>query len=317
MSTVLVTGGAGFIGSHIVDTLITHGFRVIVVDDLSSGKEGNINPKATFYRLDIRNTEIRDIFAEEKIDWVSHHAAQINVLNSIADPQQDAQVNICGLLNLLGNCLHYKVKGVVLASSGGTVYGEPNELPVTETCPKGPLSPYGVSKLSSEYYGYYFHRVHGLPYVAMRYGNVYGSRQDSSREAGVAAIFAGKMLTGKIPTIFGDGMQLRDYIFVEDVATANLQAMKRLVDIPSPKSIDDNAYNIGAGVGTSVNELFACLKEITGFRNNARHGAERKGEMRQIILDVSKAGKELSWKPAVGLSDGLGKLVGYLRGAGN
>ncbi len=314
MSTVLVTGGAGFIGSHIVDALIMHGFRVIVVDNLSSGKKGNVNRKATFHCLDICNAELGDIFAEEKIDWVNHHAAQIDVRRSVVDPQQDAQVNILGLVNLLGNCLRHRVKGIIFASSGGAVYGEPSELPVAETCPKGPLSPYGVSKLSSEYYLYYFHRVHSLPYIAMRYGNVYGTRQDPHGEAGVAAIFTGKMLAGETPTIFGDGKQLRDYIFVEDVALANLQAMQRLADMPSPNSIDDNAYNIGTGVGTSVNELFACLRKIIGFSNDARHGPDRKGELRQIILDVSKAERGLSWKPSVSLFDGLKRLVDFFPG---
>ena len=316
METVLVTGGAGFIGSHIVDALIARGFRVIVVDNLSAGKRENINPGAIFHHLDIRSPELADVFTRDKVDWVNHHAAQIDVRRSVADPQQDAGVNILGLLNLLDNCVSHRVKGVIFASSGGVVYGEPDKLPVTETFPKRPLSPYGVGKLSSEYYLYYFHRVHGLPYIALRYGNVYGPRQDPYGEAGVASIFTREMLAGETPTIFGDGNQLRDYIFVGDIVTANLLAMKKLADMPPPVTIDDNAYNIGTGVGTSVNELFACLKEITGFTKEARYAAARTGELRQIILDASKARRELLWEHSVSLSDGLRKLVDYFSGRG-
>ena len=184
MSTILVTGGAGFIGSHVVDGLIAEGHRVVVVDDLSTGKEEHINPKAQFYQLDICDPKLREVFAKEGIEWVNHHAAQIDVRRSVAEPQEDERINIQGLLNILENCVRYGVKGVIFASSGGVVYGEPTQLPVAEDHPKGPLSPHGVSKLASEYYLYYYHRVHGLPYIALRYGNVYGSRQDPHGEAG-------------------------------------------------------------------------------------------------------------------------------------
>lgn len=313
METVLVTGGAGFIGSHVVDALIGNGYRVIVVDDLSTGKKENVNPKAVFYCLDICTPYLDELFTKEKIDWVNHHAAQIDVRRSVADPRRDAQVNICGLLNLLENCLRHRVKGVVFASSGGVIYGEPNDLPVTESHSKGPLSPYGVSKLSSEYYLYYFNRIHGLPYIAMRYGNVYGPRQDPNGEAGVVAIFAGMMLAKKKPTIFGNGKQMRDYIFVEDVAIANLLALKRLADLPQPSSINDNSYNIGTGVGTSVNDLFARLKEIIGFNNDATHSPGRKGELERMFLDISKAQRELLWKPYVSLFVGLTRTVDSFR----
>lgn len=275
MSTILVTGGAGFIGSQVVDALIDKGYRVVVVDDLSTGKEENLNPKAQFCRMDICDHKLREIFAKE-IKWVNHHAAQIDVRKSVADPKEDACINIHGLPNILENCVRYRVKGVVFASSGGVVYGEPVKLPVAENYAKRPLSPYGVSKLCSEYYLYYYHRVHGLPYIALRYGNVYGPRQDPYGEAGVVAILTGKMLAGETPTIFGDGKQLRDYVFVEDIAKANLLAMRSLERASSPNSIDDQAYNIGTGVGTSVNELFAHLKEIIGFQGRASYGPERK-----------------------------------------
>lgn len=313
MSTVLVTGGAGFIGSHVVDALIAEGHQVVVVDDLSSGKEENLNPKATFYRMDIGDPQLSQVFAKEKIEWVNHHAAQIDVRRSVADPQNDARINILGLLNLLESCQRYGVKGVVFASSGGVVYGEPDDLPVAEDHPKGPLSPYGVSKLSSEYYLYCYHRVHGLPYIALRYGNVYGPRQDPHGEAGVVAIFTGKMLQGEPPTIFGDGEQLRDYVFVEDVVRANLLGMRTLGQAPVPNCPDERAYNIGTGVGTSVNELFSRLATIVGFRGEPRRGPERKGELRRIYLAVSKAERELGWRPKVTLEEGLRRTASFFR----
>ncbi|MFH1087701.1 MAG: NAD-dependent epimerase/dehydratase family protein [Chloroflexota bacterium] len=314
METVLVTGGAGFIGSHIVDALIKQGFRVVVVDNLSAGKRENVNPEAVFRHLNIGSAELADVFTKDKIDWVSHHAAQIDVRRSVDDPPQDARVNILGLLNLLGNCLRHRVRGVVFASSGGVVYGEPDAIPVAETFPKRPLSPYGVAKLSAEYYLYYYHRVKELSYIALRYSNVYGPRQDPTGEAGVASIFGGRMLAGQTPTIFGDGRQQRDYVFVADVVKANLLALKMLAGLPPPASLDDNAYNIGTGTGISVNELFDRLKETTGFDKVARYAAARTGELNKMVLDISKAGSGLSWQPTVSLPDGLGELVGYLRG---
>jgi UDP-glucose 4-epimerase len=283
------------------------------VDDLSRGKEENLNPKVQFYRMDICDSKLREVFAREGIEWVNHHAAQIDVRRSVADPKEDVRVNIDGLLNLLASCVQYRVKGIIFASSGGVIYGEPEELPVAEDYPKGPLSPYGVSKLCSEYYLYYYHRVHSLPYIALRYGNVYGPRQDPHGEAGVVAIFTGRMLGKQNPTIFGDGEQLRDYVFVEDVAEANLLAMRCLEDVSSPTSIDDQAYNIGTGIGTSVNELFAQLKEITGFQKRASYEPQRPGELRRIFLDVSKAAKELSWRPSVSLPEGLKRTVDFFR----
>ena len=317
MSTILVTGGAGFIGSHVADALIAEGHRVVVVDDLSSGKEENLNPKARFYRMDIGDPRLEEIFVKEKIEWVNHHADQIDVRKSVADPKEDARVNIDGLLNLLENCLRHQVKGVIFASSGGVVYGEPDNLPVPETYPKGPLSPYGVSKLCSEYYLYYYHRVHGLPYIALRYGNVYGPRQDPAGEAGVVAIFAQKMLEGERPTVFGDGEQLRDYVFVEDVVRSNLLAMSHLAQAEgSGTSLDARAYNVGTGVGTSVNALFAQLAEIIGFRGQPAYGPARPGELRKMVLEVAKARRELAWEAKVGLREGLQRTVEGFRGEG-
>jgi len=317
MSTILVTGGAGFIGSHVVDALIAEGHRVVVVDNLSAGKAGNLNPQAQSYRMDVCDPELDDLFAEEKIEWVDHHAAQIDVRRSVADPGEDARINIQGLLNILENCLRYKVRGIIFASSGGAIYGEPEELPVAEDRSKGPLSPYGVSKLCSEYYLYYYHRVHGLPYIALRYGNVYGPRQDPEGEAGVVAIFTRQMLAGGRPTIFGDGEQIRDYVFVEDVIRANLLALEQLRGSKSPKGpkgLDEQACNIGTGKGTSVNELFAELKKrIIGFTGEAGYGTERAGELRRMVLDVAKARRELRWEPSVSLQEGLQRTVEHFK----
>ncbi|MGD0154443.1 MAG: GDP-mannose 4,6-dehydratase, partial [Thermacetogeniaceae bacterium] len=248
---------------------------------------------------------------------VFHLAAQIDVRRSVADPQFDARTNILGLLNILENCRQYEVKGVVFASSGGVVYGEPSRLPATETFPKGPLSPYGVSKLASEFYLCYYAQVMGLPYVTLRYGNVYGPRQDPHGEAGVVAIFGEKLLRGEAPVIYGDGDQVRDYVFVEDVVQANLLALQRLLGpvcgaAPGGCAINDFAFNIGTGQGTSVNELFALLKEITGFQGEAAHGPERTGELRRIFLDAGKAGEHLGWKPQVSIKEGLRRTVGHL-----
>lgn len=314
MSAVLVTGGAGFIGSHVVDALIAEGQRVVAVDDLSSGTKAHLNPGARFYELDICDPKLRELFERENIDWIDHHAAQIDVRKSVADPQRDARINIEGLLNLLQCALKHNVKGIVFASSGGVVYGQPAELPVRETYPKGPLSPYGVSKLASEYYLYCYHRVHGLPAVSLRYGNVYGPRQDPHGEAGVVAIFAGQMLRGERPTIFGDGEQLRDYVYVSDVARANLAALHVLAaGVPPPRSLDDHAFNIGTGAGTSVDALFRRLKAIVGYDGEPRYGPERAGELRRIYLNIERAERELGWRPEVGLDEGLGRTVEFFR----
>ncbi len=309
---ILVTGGAGFIGSHIVDAFLERGDRVVVVDDLSGGKAENINPRATFYQLSLEDPELGEIFAREGVEWVNHHAAQIDVRLSVSDPVRDARINIQGLLHLLEHARHSGVKGVIFASSGGVVYGEPRQLPVREDHPKSPLSPYGVSKLSGEYYFYCYHRVHGLPYIALRYGNVYGPRQDPHGEAGVIAIFAEQMLSGETPIIYGDGEQLRDFVYVEDVVQANLHAFEHLQDgLPPPGSLDDHAYNIATGQGTSVNEIFHHLREITGFEGEAVYRAERPGELRAISLDSAKAERDLGWKPITSLPEGLRKTVEY------
>jgi UDP-glucose 4-epimerase len=314
MSSVLVTGGAGFIGSHVVDILIHHGYAVTVVDDLSSGKQENIHPAACFHHLDIRSSGLRDIFTANSFDWVFHFAGQIDVRKSIDDPLFDSQVNISGLLNLMEACRRYPVKGIVFASSGGTVYGRPEKLPVNETTAKRPISPYGLSKLCSEQYLYYYQQVHHLPYIALRYGNVYGPRQDKNGEAGVIAIFAGKMLAGEDAVIYGDGQQERDFVFVEDVAEANLCALQKM-DSLSSGSIDDRAFNIAAGTGTSINALFKQMKAMSGYSRNVQYAPAKIGEEQRIVLDIRKAATGLGWRPAVSLSLGLQKTLDYWRKA--
>ncbi len=315
---VLVTGGAGFIGSHVVDALLAAGHEVVVVDNLATGKRENVNPRAVFYELDVCAPELAEVFARHRFDYVNHHAAQIDVRRSVADPVADARTNIVGLLNLLENCRRFGVKGVVFASSGGVVYGEPRVLPAPETHPKGPLSPYGVSKLSAEFYLAYYQSTFGLPYISLRYANVYGPRQDPHGEAGVVAIFAAKMLAGETPVIYGDGEQVRDYVYVGDVVRANLLALERLSANPPPPpgggcAINDCAYNIGTGKPTSVNELFRMLAEVTGYSGAPAHGPERPGELRCIYLDITKARTELGWEPEVELSRGLRLTVSSLR----
>jgi UDP-glucose 4-epimerase len=317
---ILVTGGAGFIGSNLVDGLLAAGHEAVVVDNLSSGKRENLNPGAKFYELDICDPGLAEVFAREGIDLVDHHAAQIDVRHSVADPQGDARTNILGLLNIMENCRRHGVRGVVFASSGGVVYGEPSRLPATETFPKGPLSPYGVSKLASEFYLCYYAQVLGIPYVTLRYGNIFGPRQDPHGEAGVVAIFGQKLLRGETPVIYGDGEQLRDYVFVGDVVRANLLALERLRGgntcgaAPGGCAINDFAFNIGTGRGASVNELFAILKGITKFRGEATHGPERTGELRRVYLDAGKARQELGWEPQVSFEEGLRRTMEHLSG---
>lgn len=319
---ILVTGGAGFIGSHIVDGLLAEGHQVAVIDNLSTGSGKNVNRGASFYEMDICDPAVEKVFQEGGFDYLNHHAAQIDVRRSVADPVNDAMTNIMGTLNLLKNCQKYGLKGVVFASSGGVVYGEPQNLPVSENYPKGPQSPYGVSKLAVEFYLAYYAQVMALPYAVLRYGNVYGPRQDPFGEAGVVAIFSLKMLKGETPVIFGDGEQLRDYIYVGDVVRANILAMNQLAKgiVCSNRggcAINDSAYNIGTGKGTSVIRLFRLLKEIIGFKGDPQYGQERVGELQRIYLTIDKAKDVLNWEPAVGIKEGLCYTVEHIRGQGD
>jgi len=303
---VLVTGGAGFIGSHIVDRLIQEGIEVVVVDNLSTGKKKNINPAARFYKVDILNSKIEKIFKKEKPDLISHHAAQMDVRRSVADPIFDAQVNILGLLNVLENAVRCGAKKVIFASSGGAVYGDQQVFPAPETHPLHPVSPYGISKLSGEHYLYYYQRVTGLNYVALRYANVYGPRQDPFGEAGVVAIFSQKTLLNDQPIINGNGKQTRDYVFVEDVVEANMAVLADGVQ---------GIFNVGTGRETSVNQLFRHLVEITGAKAKEVYGPEKRGEQLRSVVDSSKLKKTTDWEPKVQLQDGLKATVDYFRSA--
>lgn len=302
---ILVTGGAGFIGSHIVDRLIEEGHEVVVVDDLSTGKKKNINKDATFYKMDILSSRMEKIFQQERPELINHHAAQMDVRKSVADPAFDAKSNILGLLNLLESAVRNGTRRVVFASSGGAAYGEQATFPATEAHSTHPLSPYGVSKLSSEHYLYYYQKVCGLEYAALRYGNVYGPRQDPHGEAGVVAIFVQKLLKGEQPTINGNGMQTRDYVYVKDVVEANMAVINNKIS---------DTFNVGTGIETTVNELFKHLLDITGSDLKEVHGPEKKGEQRRSCLDYKKIYDAADWEPTVSLLEGLKNTVDYFKG---
>ncbi len=303
---ILVTGGAGFIGSHLVDELIELGKEVVVVDNLSTGKKETLNPQAKFYRQDIRSRrELEKIFKENKIEKVVHQAAQASVIMSIKDPKFDAEVNVLGSLNLLELCRKFKVKKIVYASSGGAIYGEPKYLPMDEKHPVAPLCPYGNSKYIAELYLSLYHRLYNLNFTSLRYSNVYGPRQDPYGEAGVIAIFSNKLLKNERPTIFGDGQQTRDFVYVDDVVNANILALEKG---------DGKAFNISTGEQTSVNKTFGLLREISGKKAiEAIYAAERKGEIRHCSLNYSKAKKELNWEPKVDMGEGLKSTLNYFK----
>lgn len=296
---ILVTGGAGFIGSHIVDKLVDQGHQVVVVDDLSSGKREYINSKAKFYKINIQDKDLEKVFIKEKPEVVDHHAAHINIRESVKDPIFDAQVNILGTVNLLENCRKYKVKKFIFASTGGALYGDTDITPTPESHPTKPFSPYGVTKLCTEDYLYYYKQVHGLDYVILRYANVYGPRQDPYGEAGVVAIFVQKLLKNEQPIINGDGEQTRDYVYVDDVADANLLALES----------NKNIYNVGTGIETSVNELFHKLVDITGISQSEKHGPALPGEQKRSCLSFTKIKEKLGWEPKTTIDEGLKKTV--------
>ncbi len=294
---VLITGGAGFIGSNVADGLMEKNYEVVIVDDLSSGKKENIPKEAKFYRCDIRSKEIHHILKSEKPDAVIHNAAQISVRVSVDDPMMDADINIMGGLNVIDACNIYKVKKIIFASSGGTVYGEQEYFPADEKHPANPISPYGVAKLATENYLYYFYKTYGLKYISLRYGNIYGPRQDPHGEAGVVAIFSSRILGGKDPVINGDGLQTRDYVYVRDAVDANLKAME---------SNFVGSLNISTGKETNVVELFKILKEVSGKDDIEEvHGPPKEGEQRRCQLSYQMAEKVLGWCPEISIEEGL------------
>lgn len=301
---VLVTGGAGFIGSHVVDTFIANGYQVVIVDDLSTGRETNLNPAATFYKIDIRSPQLAEVFEKEQPDYISHHAAQMDVRRSVVDPYFDADVNIIGSINLIECARKYGIKRFVYISTGGAVYGEPEYLPCDENHPVNPICPYGASKHTVEHYLYMYNFNYGLNYTVLRYPNVYGPRQDPHGEAGVVAIFTGLMLKGQQAYINGDGEQERDFVFVADCARANLLAVQKDVN---------GIFNIGSGRATSVLEIFDNLKAITDYPLPRAHAPAKVGETRRIFLDAAKAAHVLGWEQTVGLEEGLKKTVDYFK----
>lgn len=301
---ILVTGGAGFIGSHLADGFINEGHEVVIVDNLLMGRMENVNPKAKFYLMDIRSDTLEKIFSREKIDVVCHQAAQMDVRKSVEDPMFDADVNVKGTLNILKNCVRYHVKKVLFASTGGAIYGEQDVHPCDETHPTRPVSPYGITKLCVEKYLYYFANEFGLDHVILRYANVYGPRQNPHGEAGVVAIFAKKLLSGDQPVINGDGKQTRDYVYVGDVARANLSALKY------PKN---EIFNIGTSIETDVNEIFTHLNQMTGGKAGENHGPPKGGEQKRSVISYKKAKEETGWEPIVQLADGLKQTVAFFR----
>lgn len=306
MSSVLVTGGAGFIGSHVAELFLSKGYDVVIVDDLSTGKPENIPPKAKFHELGVNSAEFADIVRKGRFDVIVHLASQMDVRHSVADPVHDATINILGTLNLMEALRKTDARSrVVFTSTGGVLYGEFTTPPNVETFPKDPESPYAISKLSVEYYLAYYGRVHNQEAVAVRFGNVYGPRQDPHGEAGVVAIFCGRILGDKSLTIFGDGMQTRDYVYVGDVARSVWLAATK--PLPERGRLDARAFNIGTGKGTSVVEIAKLLQQAAGKSVPIEFAPHRPGEQQESFVEVSKAREVLGWTPEVSLAEGLGK----------
>ena len=301
---ILVTGGAGFIGSHLTEAFVGAGHDVVVVDNLSSGRREQVAAGARFHEADIRSADAARIVADEKPDVLCHYAAQMNVRHSVEDPAFDADVNVVGLLRMLEAARKAGTRTTLFASSGGTVYGEVESLPTAEDHAPVPLCPYGVSKLTGEHYLEYYHRIHGMRYVALRYANVYGPRQDPHGEAGVVAIFARALLAGQGARIFGDGLQTRDYVFVGDVVRANLAALESSWCGP---------VNIGTGDETNVVELHARLRRLTGCDAMPEHAPAKEGEVRRSVLSCTRAAQVLGWKPSITLDEGLLATVDFFR----
>ena len=301
---ILITGGAGFIGSHIVDAYLELGHEVTVIDDLSSGKKENLSPAADFFALNIQDEKVAEVFAAKQFDVVNHHAAQMDVRKSVTDPIFDARTNILGTLNLLENCVKYKVKKFIFASTGGAVYGEQQTFPADEQHPTWPISPYGITKLSCEKYLFYYKEVFDLAHVILRYANVYGPRQNPHGEAGVVAIFTERFLGGEQPIINGDGKQTRDYVYVGDLVRANVKALDYAAS---------DTFNLGTGIETDVNTIYRLLNEFTAAGKEEVHGPAKAGEQLRSCLSYKKAERMLGWKPEVGLNQGLNETVQYFK----
>ncbi len=306
----IITGGAGFIGSHVADRFLDEGYDVEIIDDLSNGKRANVPENAALHAMNVTSPEAAAVVRHGKFDVLVHLAAQIDVRRSVADPLFDATTNILGIVNVLEAV---KASGrairVVFTSTGGAIYGDFNTPPNVETCSKEPESPYAISKLASEYYLAYYGRLHGLEHVAVRFGNVYGPRQDPHGEAGVVAIFCNRILEGKPLTIFGDGRQTRDYVFVGDVANAVWRGAT--FDLPPVGTVDTRSFNIGTGIGTSVVELARLLQQAAGSNAEILFAPRRPGEQQESFLNVDKARDVLGWEPGVSLADGLARTFAW------
>ncbi len=304
---VLVTGGVGFIGSHVVDALVGLGHDVAILDDLSTGDRANLNPSARFYQGSVTDPEVLEqAFREVAPRWVSHHAAQISVTQSVEDPVADAKINVLGSLMVLEACRRHGVEHLTFASTGGALYGDPEEVPCDESAPVRPKAPYGAAKYAVETYLDVYRSTWGFKSAALRYGNVYGPRQSHRGEAGVIAIFANRMLQGQQPTIFGDGDQARDFVYVADVVQANLIAMERHLD---------GVFNVGTGTATSVNTVVEVLRRHCGYVGAVAHAPERPGEARRIALDAGRFAEATGWRPSVSLDEGVQATVDYFRQA--
>ena len=305
---ILVTGGAGFIASHVTDAYIEQGHEVVIVDNLSTGKKENINPKAQFIEMDIQDEKIFELFEKEKFDVVNHHAAQMDIRLSVKDPTFDARNNILGTINLLEAAVKTGVKKFIFISSGGAIYGEQDYFPADEEHPTRPLSPYGIAKLTGEKYIYFYHKTYNLNFVILRYANIYGPRQNPNGEAGVVAIFSNKFLSGDQPIINGDGKQTRDYVYVSDVVAANLKALQ---------FEGSDYFNIGTGLETDVNVLFHKLNHLTNVNAAEGHRPAKLGEQLRSVLNSQKAKELLDWEPQVQLEEGLKKTVEFFKNKNN
>ena len=304
MANILVTGGAGFIGSHVTDACIAAGHHVAVLDNLATGLRKNLHPDAVFYEMDLRAPEVTTLFEKERPEYVFHLAAQIDVRRSVEEPLFDAEVNILGSVNLLEQCIKHQTKKFVFASTGGAIYGEPEELPASENCPPRPQCHYATSKLSFEHYIELYHRLYGMAYCILRFPNVYGPRQRPDGEAGVCSILAGLMLEGKQPTLFGHGQPLRDYIYVGDIARACVLAIEKG---------DNTIINLGSGKGVSVRELFDLFKELLGYEGEPALADLRPGEVPQSYITGDRAAQLLGWRPEMDLREGLRRTAEFVR----
>jgi len=303
---VLVTGGAGFIGSHLADRLLKQGHEVVILDDLSTGHVDHLNPAARFYQMDIQSPWLDELFKIERPEAVLHEAAQASVRRSVEDPGFDASINVMGTVTLLQASVRHGVRRFLFASTGGAIYGDTDLVPTPEDAPAIPMSPYGASKLAAEVYLRTFHALHGLSYAALRYANVYGPRQDPHGEAGVVAIFAQRLLSGETARINGDGKQTRDFVYVGDVAEANARALT---------SDAVGSFNVGTGVETDINAIFQLLKRLSGNNQSEVHGPAMPGEQRRSVVDARKIQKVMGWRPQTSLEAGLDATVRYFREA--